>query len=378
LLWLASGAAQSALQGLERMEYNSLGMVLSKLVNTLVGIGLVIAGQGVLVIAAVSGLAAAVNFMVLFYALRRLAPLPFHLDLREMRRLLRMGFPYLLSAVFLVIYMQFDIVIISLLIDDRAVGWYGAADQLFGTLLFVPTVLMTAVFPVLSRQFVSDPDALKRTTRKSFDLSVLMSLPVGLGTFVVADQAVVLLFGPEFSPSGPILALMGIVLILTYLNVFLGQFLISMDRQNQWTVVMAIATLATLPLDLWLIPWCQSAFSNGGIGGAISFIVTELLMMCAGLILLPRGVLSRDNASSAARAVLAGLVMTGVTWLVREQFIVLPILAGMAAYAGMVWLLKLAPAEDVSLLRELALGFLRRVRPARIERPAPPANHGNG
>lgn len=367
LLWLVSGAAQSALQGLERMEFNSLGMVLSKLVNTVVGIALLLAGQGVLIIAAVGGLAALVNFAVQFYFLRRITPLPFHVNLTEMRHLFRAGLPYLFSAIFLVVYMQFDIVIISLLIDDRAVGWYGAADQLFGTLLFVPTVLMTAVFPTISRQFITDPDALARTTRKSFDLSVLLSLPVGLGTLVVADQAVVLLFGEEFAPSGPILALMGIVLILTYLNVFLGQFLISMDRQNQWTAVMAVATLATLPLDLWLIPLCERTFGNGGLGGAISFIITEFLMMVAGLFLLPRGILQRANAWLAVRAIFAGLVMTGTAWLVRQQFIVLPILVGTLVYAGMLWLLRLIPAEDAALLRDLTRAVLRRLRPASQE-----------
>jgi len=362
LLWLLAGATQSALQGLERMEYNSLGMILSKVVYTLVSIGLLLAGQGVLVIAGVSVLAAAVNLLVQSTALRRLSPIPIRIDWSEMRRLLKAGVPYLLSGIFLVIYMQFDIVILSLLINDQAVGWYGAADQLFGTLLFIPTVLMTAVFPSLSRLFVSDSEALLKITRKSLDLHMLFSVPIGLGVLVVANQAVVLLFGSDFAPSGPILALMGIVLILTYLNVFLGQTLISMDRQNQWTAVMAAATVATLPLDLWLIPWCQAAFNNGGIGGALSFIITEGVMVLAGLAILPRGTLNRANWLYAGRAILAGLVMTGATWGLRENFIVLPIAVGGLVYLLMAWVLRLAAPEDVHLVKEMSRNALNQLR----------------
>jgi len=364
LFWLLSGAFQSALQGLERMEFNSLGMVLSKLVNTVLCIVLLLFGQGVLVIAAVGGLAAGLNLLVLFLSLRRLHPLPIQFHLSQMRQLMRAGFPYLMSAVFLVIYMQFDIVILSLLVNDQAVGWYGAADQLFGTLLFVPTVLMTAVFPVISRQFISDPDGMRRTTRKSFDLSMLLSIPIGLGTLVVANQVVVLLFGPEFAPSGPILALMGLVLILTYLNVFLGQFLISMDRQNQWTVVMAVATLATLFLDLWLIPLCQRVYANGGIGGAISFIITEAGMMIAGFWLLPAGTLSRQNGWMSVRTMLAGLLMTAVIWPIRDQFIAIPVAVGALVYLALVWLLHLVPHEDITLVKDIALNAMRRLHRA--------------
>lgn len=362
--WLLSGASQAALQGLERMEFNSLGMVLSKVVNTGICIALLLAGQGVLIIVAVGGLAALLNFGVQFYFLQRLQPLPIKLDPKEMRRLMVAGVPYLMSAIFLVVYMQFDIVILSLLTADKVVGWYGAADQLFGTLMFVPTVLMTAVFPVISRQFVSDTDGMTRTTRKSFDISMLLSLPIGLGTLVVANQAVVLLFGPEFVNSGPILSLMGIVLILTYINIFLGQFLISMDRQNQWTVVMAVATLTTLFLDLWLIPLCQQVYANGGIGGSLSFIITEFGMMIAGLLLLPRGTLSRQNAWTAARTVVAGLVMAAVIWPLRDLFIALPILVGGLVYAGLIGLMRLVPPEDMTSIKDLARGALRRLRPA--------------
>jgi O-antigen/teichoic acid export membrane protein len=368
LVWLLISAAQSILTGLEQMQYVSLGNIAGRVAGTVGSLVLLLLGQGVVVIAAVNVLAALVTLAIESYFLRRLIHIPLRTSAAEMGRLVKGGLPYLLSGIFLVLYMQFDFVVISLLVDDSTVGWYGAADQMFGTLLFVPTVLMTAVFPVLSRMYLTDAGRLLRVTRKSFDLLVLLSIPIGLGVLAVANPTVLLLFGEPFAPSGTILALLGIVLIPTYLNVFIGQYLISVDRQNQWTLVMAVATVATLPLDLWLIPWCAQVYGNGGIGGALSFVITEGGMLLTGLLLMPKGTLGRTNLWLAARALLAGLVMLAAAWwlgaLPLGIFIrlALSVVGGGAVYLLAGWVLRLVAPEDVALAKELGLGMLRRIQ----------------
>ena len=101
----------------------------------------------------------------------------------------------------------------------------------------------------------------------------------------------------EFTNSGPILGVLGIVLIFTYLNILFGQILICLDRQRALTVVMAAATLATIPLDLLFIPLCVRFFNNAALGGAFSFVVTELGMLVAMVRLLPRGALGRQDGA---------------------------------------------------------------------------------
>jgi len=359
VVWQLIAACQAAFQGLERMEFQSLGNIVEKVVSTTASIGLLLLGYGVYAVALVGTLAALVNLSIQTLFLARLTPLRPSLAARTLRDLLVGGAPYLAAGVFLTIYMQFDIVVLSLLTTDRVVGWYGAADQLFGTLLFVPTVFITAVFPALSRMYAEASDSLVKVIRRSFDLLALMSLPLGLGMVAVGHEGVVLLFGEGFYGSGAILALMGIVLILTYMNMLIGRFLISMDRQGQWTRVMAAAVAATLPLDLLLIPYCDYAFGNGGIGGALSFIITEGWMAWVGLRLLPPGTLGRENAVLVLKALAAASVMAGVAWLLRGFLILAPVLAGMAVYALLIWLFRAMPREEIALLREMAGRLVR-------------------
>jgi O-antigen/teichoic acid export membrane protein len=367
LVWQISSAGRSVLQGLERMEYISLANIAGKAVNTLAAIAVLLSGLGVYVVAAVAVGAALVTLNIELVAIHKLTgSIKLHFDGPEAWRMLRASLPYFLSGVFLVIYMQADIVIISLLVDERAIGWYGAADQLFGTFLFIPTVFVAAVFPALSRMYVTAADSLPRLIRKSWDLLILLSIPIGLGLVVVADPLVVLLFGAEFAASGPILALMGIVLMLTYQNILLGQFLISTDRQNPWIIVLAIAVIAKVPLDFLFVPWCQREFGNGAMGGAISFIVTELTMCLVGLRLLPRGSLGRSNVRVAALGLASGLAMVAAAWPLRGYFLGLPIAVGALVYVALVILLRVLPPEDFRLARSLAQGAARRL----VRRPA--------
>lgn len=368
LTWQMIGAVQAVLQGVERMEFISIGVVIGKIVNTVGGITMLLLGQSVFVIAGVGVVAALVTLAVQLWLLRRIMPVRLRIDLKAARAMLKASVPYLLSGVFLVAYQQVDIIVISLLVNERTLGWYSASGQLYATFLFIPNVFMMAIFPALSRMYASDSTSLPKLMRKSFDLLLVVSLPIGLGLFVVAQPLVLLLFGPDFAQSGPILMLMGIVLILTYQNMLIGQFLISTDRQNQWTAVMAIATIATLPIDLVAVPWCQQAFGNGGLGGAVSYLITEGGMLIAGLMMLPRGSLGRSNAWAAARAMAAALAMAAAAWAFRDQFIVLPILAGAVVYPALILLLRVVPREDQALLLGAVAGIARRFRRAR---PAP-------
>jgi O-antigen/teichoic acid export membrane protein len=352
LFWQLVAAYQSALQGLERMQHMTLGNIAGKLVNTTCCIAILWLGQGVYAVAVVGILAALAALLIQIRSAAHLLTVRLQLDWAISRDILKASLPYLTSGIFLVAYGQMDVLILSWLVNEKTIGWYGAANQLFATLMFIPNVFITAIFPALSRLYTNTPDALPRLMRKSFDWLLLLSVPIGMGLFVVGDGLVVWLFGPDFAQSGPILALMGLVLILTYQNMLLGRFLISTDRQNAWTLIMLLATLLTIVLDVVLVPWCENTFGNGGIGGSLSFIITEAAMVIYGVSRLPTGSLSHANLWMALRTLLAGLVMVGATWWLRSWTIIVPIVVGALVYVGMLLLLRLIPGEDWATLRQ--------------------------
>ncbi len=348
-----ASASAAALQGLELMGAVSLATIVSKVVNTGLGIAVLMLGYGVYGVAFVGILSVLALFLIQFVALRRATGIRLRAGEPPLG-LLRAGSPYLFSGLTLALYSQIDVLIISTLVNTTVVGWYSAALLLFGTLQFVPVALTTSVFPALTRTAKSDPARAAALLRRSFDLMLLISVPTGLGLLVVGQPLMVLLYGPEFAPGGAVLAVLGLVVPMTYLNILLGRFLIAADRQVTWTLVMIGATLVTVPLDLWLVPLCQRLYGNGALGGALSFVIAELGMTLAGLALLPRGALGRANALTALRTVVAGTLMAAACWWFREMFLAVPVLVGAAVYSALALLLRAVPPADLALVRDLA------------------------
>ncbi len=362
-----AGSYQAAIQGLERMEYSSLADVVSKGVATVLTILVLLMGYKVFAVALTTSLGPLISLGILYYAVRRFQTLKFHFQWSNVLWMLKAGLPYLLVSGFLVLYNQIDIVILSLMVNEESIGWYGVASRLFGTFMFIPSVFITAIFPALSRMYADRSDNLLKLLQKSFDLLLLVSIPIGFGIFAIAHPLVVLLYGDEFYQSGSILALMGIVLIFTYQNALIGRYFISIDKQNIWTVVMGVAVFMTIPLDIIFVPWCETYLGNGAIGGALSFLVTEGGMLLFGLLMLPRHTLGARNLWIAIRVILAGLVMIAVVLPLRDFFILLPILTGGISYMGMILILRVIPKEDWTLIHSLLQSVLARFRKPKAE-----------
>jgi len=362
LITQVGGPFQSALQGLERMQHTSLANVASKAINTILGIIVVLLGYNLYVVGYVGIISAIVSTTLLFAFVRRSYRPQFQFQIAPAISMIKASLPYLMSGMGLILYSQVDVLIISSLVSTQEVGWYGVAAQLAGTLVFIPVVFTTALFPTLTRAYNNKSDSFSDLIKKSFDLMLLLSIPIGLGICVIADPLVVLLFGTAFAPSGQILAIMGIVLIFMYQNILIGQFLISTNRTNVWTMIMFIATFITIPLDLLFVPWFEHSFGNGAIGGALSYLITECCMCIAGTCLLPKGSLGWSNARTGALIVIAGLIMMAASWWCRNMFLAIPVLVGAIIYASLIALLRVVPLEDIDTYKQVAHGILNKVR----------------
>jgi len=367
LSWQMTGAISAALQGLERMEYISLSDIAGKFVVTVVSIAALLMGYKVVVVAWIHVCSAVVSLLIQVYGLQQIAAFKLQIKPHQLFWMLKSSLPFVLVSGFLVVYNQIDVIIISMLLNEVQVGLYSAASRLFGTFLFVPTVLITALFPVFSRVHKEEPGALTGLLARSLDFSLLLGVPIGLGIFAIADPLMVLLFGAEFAQAGPVLAVMGFVIICTYLNTVLGKYYVSTDRQNLWTWIMGMMVVLTIPLDLVLVPYFHARSGVGALGGAYSYLVTEGLMMLAGLFFLPKGMLAWKDAWYALRVLLAGAVMAGAAWLLRDQLIVLPVLAGAAVYAILLLVLGLVNQSDLKIARTQAARLLSRISGKKLE-----------
>jgi Na+-driven multidrug efflux pump len=131
------------------------------------------------------------------------------------------------------------------------------------------------------------------------------------------------------------------------------------DRQRAWSVAQSLCVIASFVLDPIFIPWFQHRYGNGGLGVCVASVASEALMLLAGLLLIPRGILDRRLGRSILLALLAGTAMAAVAFAARRlsPFLGAPLAAG--AYLGTLLLTGAIDKDQLAGIRSMVARKLR-------------------
>ena len=116
---------------------------------------------------------------------------------------------------------------------------------------------------------------------------------------------------------------------------------------------MVVGILATVPLDFLFIPWADRRYSNGAIGGAMAYFVTESFMFVVGLIAICPFLLNRATLWRSFRILLAGGLMLAVAWQFRGQVLVVPFVVAVVTYVASILLFGVVTDDERSMAGRL-------------------------
>jgi len=349
---LLSEVAQAALQGIERMEYLAGGEILNKALQALLGIPMALLGFGATwLIMLQVGAAALLTGLNLLWARR--FRIDWSLNIRRVLSFLTGSLAYWAYAVFFTFYLWIDATMLSLMTPEQVVGWYGVPTRIFQTLMFIPVILSTAWLPGLASAYSRSPEDLKMAARMPLELVTMLGLPIAAGVALVARPVTLLLYGPAYEASIPVLEVLALTCVPMYLNIIVNQVLIASNRQLVWTRVMVLASFVNPALNLVLIRYFQDHLGNGAIGSAISLFGTEVLIVTLAIWVIRRFVDPR-MLWRLGRAVLATAGMSTVAWFSSRLGLVPEIVAGTASFVLLVVLLRVLSPEEWSELGRLA------------------------
>jgi len=246
-----------------------------------------------------------------------------------------------------------DAIILSKLAPAQAVGWYGAAKNIMGTLVAPSMILAAAIYPRLSR-VAGDPATFKREMRAALRPMLWLGALGGVGTYLFAEVAIDLVFGSRgFGPAATILQAFGPALFLLFVDVLLGHVITAMGRATGFAAAKVLSVLVSTGLSLWLVPLFQARLGNGGVGLVVAFAASELVVFAGSLLLMPRGSLDPAVAVDVGRA-LAAVVATAALFRVLPALSpVLGIPLCIAAYTAASMGLGLMRRQDLALLQVL-------------------------
>ena len=274
VLGLASGlnalhaTVYNYFQAKQQMYFSAMYQFLSTFLIGVLTI-LVVVSKGDVVMITIAQLVTALVISILLYAhLRRHIRLEF--DLSRLTEMIKRGLPYGMAVIFLFVYFQIDLFMLSLMRSTIEVGIYSAAYRLIAVLLFIPGILTSVLYPILFQLSVESKEKHQGTIEKIYKVLSAVGIPGSVLIFVLADPLLTWLYGGQFPESIPILMLLSWFFALQCLSFSLGDVLTTTDRQWTRAKIQGSAALLNIALNLYAIP------RYGIYGASVVTLITEL------------------------------------------------------------------------------------------------------
>ncbi len=200
--------------------------------------------------------------LVLLYHKKGLSVFTWKYDKERALLLLKQSWPLIFSAVMVSLYMKIDVVMLKSIRGSKEVGVYNAAAKISEAWYFIPTAIITSVFPAILNARKSDYNRYIKRLQNLYDLLVAISLPVALVISFSADFIIHLAFGDRFQGAGTMLSIHIWSGIFVFLGIASSQYLLTEGLTRTSFLRTSVGAVVNIILNLWLIP------KYGGVGAS--------------------------------------------------------------------------------------------------------------
>ena len=145
--------------------------------------------------------------------------------------LLKDSWPLILSGVVISIYMKIDQVMIQEILGNEAVGQYAAATRLSEIWYFIPTILVSSLFPAVVNARKQSEELYYSRLQKLFDLVTWIAITIALPMTFLSDMIVNMLYGEQYNQAAGVLTIHIWASIFVFLGVASGQWFIAENLQ---------------------------------------------------------------------------------------------------------------------------------------------------
>jgi O-antigen/teichoic acid export membrane protein len=259
------------------------------------------------------------------------------------RQILWLALPFALYGIFQRFYTFFDSILLFKFAGDRAVGLYQIPFKIIVAIQFLPMAFTASLYPAMSAYWQHNRQQLSITFERAITYSLILGLPIMIGTIALADQ-IVLLFKEGYGEAVLPLQISMIAVPFMFLSFPIGSLLNACDRQKRNTINIAIVAFTSALLNIILIP------KFGVMGACITTVVTSALMIVLGLIVVPDIIVMRLHrlGFTFLKIIGSGILMGIVTYIIKAWVPPLVnIIFASIVYCLALYIFKGFTAEDV-------------------------------
>lgn len=257
---------------LQRLKLSAIALVTLSLSTTVFGVYLVSTGYG-----SFGAVAALVLGQIVYLILGVILTLttPVHLPSLHppitVGRILKGSLPYGLIGLLGLLYFRVDTILLSYLKGSYETGIYTAAYRFLEALVFIPSTLAAAAFPMLSKYHQSNLKKVGQVYLSSLKILGSLSVVITAAYLLILPEVVRILL-PEYLSSIDTLKILSLTIPFMFIHVPGAAVLLSTNKFFRPVLTLSVVTLSFNVLaNLYFIP------KFGALGAAGVTVVSEMV-----------------------------------------------------------------------------------------------------
>jgi O-antigen/teichoic acid export membrane protein len=244
-----------------------------------------------------------IRLVVIYLFARKYFTYSFSFDWSFLKSLFVKGYPFIFIAVFAMVYVQLDTIMLSFMKGDVVTGWYNAAYKLINILNIITGVMLTFGAPLFSKLYKENKQQLRTLFEHLLKYSLLLLFPIVVGVQLLSSRIVEFVY----SFNSPETALVFQILIIAQVFVFLTTISSSLvayaDKQHIFAKIAGLGAVINIVLNLLLIP----KFSL--YGAAIATLITYVLMFIITHLYIKKKIISFSLLKNISFAIMGSLAL---------------------------------------------------------------------
>lgn len=342
-----SDTYRNIFQTLFKMKYDVISKLSFKIIATVSILLIIYLGGNLFHILLIVVFSEMIKTILNYLFSRKLVKAKFDIDYKLWVYFFKESLPVALSGVFLIIYNRVDILMLSFMKGDFAVGIYSAAFKLSEPFGMISFALISSLFPLMSKYFIHSDRMFRKTFLMGLKYLTILLVPICLIVTIFSRNLILLVYSFSFADSAVSLQILTWATFFASINYFLSFLLISVNKQKISTLIMGVCVLLNVVLNLILIP------RYSYVGASFATVVTEIVLF----VLYFRSVLKIVDFVPAEvffKPLVSALFMYAFILLSSYLYMVfyLQILLSICIYILVLIALKTFSSEEISLVKK--------------------------
>ena len=203
------------------------------------------------------------------------------------------------------IYLVVNRLMLGRMATQNQLGQFENTDKIVKVILAVVTASGQVMLPHIANKFSNgNIKGVRDSLYNSFDFITALAVPMMFGLMAIAEPLAPWFLGQAFAPAGELMVMEApIILFIAWSNVTGTQYLMPVNRTNEYTISVSIGAVVNVVANVFLIALFAAK------GAALATDISELAVTAVQLFYIRTTISRRRLFSSVWKYFICGLVM---------------------------------------------------------------------